>query len=73
MHIQKTVLKITNKTPAVIVQSAKRWILDRLGSRLSRQKRHHEKSVLGAMSNKFQYKLHIWGYESGGDIMPVEN
>ena len=29
INIQKRVLKTTNKTPAVIAQSAERWILDR--------------------------------------------
>ena len=31
LHMQKTVLKATNKTQSVIAQSAERWTLDRKG------------------------------------------
>ena len=53
MHIQKSVLKTTDKTPAMIAQSTERWILGRKGEDRSSKKRYgyYEKSFVGAMSN----------------------
>ena len=69
MHIEKTVLKTTNKTPAVIAQSTERWTLDRksriLGSLCKRALWAPSKIRCGCNVRHVPVKItpcKFWGY-----------